>query len=560
MSSRLRFAAPAALGLGLLLATPPASIAIPGGYDPLSIPLSSNAADQTKARVCADGTGGAILAWESGATGGSNIYVQRVDAAGSVQWTHTGIALVAAQGSQWAPLICADGVGGAYVGWIDARDGDHTIDVRLQRIDAQGAAQWGTDGLVVANTQFGQILYDLIPDGSGGVIVAFGDAAAAATIRIRAQRVGPNAALPWGPNGATVSLMPGNRYDARLVSDGAGGAIVTWVDTRSGVADVFAQRVRFDGTVAWAAEGIPVNDLTGAQQHPVLTTDGAGGAIIAWEDPRGAVYGQRLDSDGNAAWAEDGAMLGDSPGSVIAPRIVSDGFGGAVVAWSNSGANANVYAQRVDASGAGLWTAAGVVICDELGTQNEAELVADGAGGAFVVWEDRRLTDDPDLYMQRLDGTGALLSGPDGTLLCGAVRWQVDPVVAALGDGAVLTAWTDMRTGARSGIRGARFTPAVVGVEPPAVSGLALAPARPNPSSGALSVEFTLPRAAHVRLALYDVAGRRVRDLLDESRAAGPQRAFVDLAAGGVAPANGVYLLRLDADGESRVRRVTVLR
>ena len=40
-----------------------------------------------------------------------------------------------------------------------------------------------------------------------------------------------------------VSLAAGEKYDVFAVSDGAGGAIVAWEDERGGDADIYVQRI-----------------------------------------------------------------------------------------------------------------------------------------------------------------------------------------------------------------------------------------------------------------------------------------------------------------------------
>jgi 1,4-alpha-glucan branching enzyme len=92
-------------------------------------------------------------------------------------------------------------------------------------------------------------------------------------------------------------------------------------------------------------------------------------------------------------------------------------------------------------------------------------------------------------------------------------------------------------------------------------SGLRLAPSRPNPARGAVSVAFELPAAAHARLELFDLRGRLVRTLVDGGRAAGTHVARWDGrdASGAPAPA-GVYFLRLTAAGATRAGRFALLR
>jgi len=87
-------------------------------------------------------------------------------------------------------------------------------------------------------------------------------------------------------------------------------------------------------------------------------------------------------------------------------------------------------------------------------------------------------------------------------------------------------------------------------------TGLALAAVTPNPASGPARVSFTLPRAAGVRLAAYDVRGREVVVLADGDFAAGPHGVSWD--ARSMRP--GVYVLRLSAGGAMRTQRVAVVR
>ena len=92
----------------------------------------------------------------------------------------------------------------------------------------------------------------------------------------------------------------------------------------------------------------------------------------------------------------------------------------------------------------------------------------------------------------------------------------------------------------------------------PSGSALVLEAPRPNPSTSAVRLAFTLPRESRVSLAVYDVAGRRVRELLSEVRAAGRHEVTWDgRDASGRAASAGVYFARLEAGGEARATRIT---
>ena len=80
--------------------------------------------------------------------------------------------------------------------------------------------------------------------------------------------------------------------------------------------------------------------------------------------------------------------------------------------------------------------------------------------------------------------------------------------------------------------------------------------AAPNPVRGQATVTFRLPEAGPVRLAVYDVRGRRVALLIDGSRPAGRHTARLDATR----LAAGAYTVRLEAAGRALMRRVTVVR
>lgn len=85
---------------------------------------------------------------------------------------------------------------------------------------------------------------------------------------------------------------------------------------------------------------------------------------------------------------------------------------------------------------------------------------------------------------------------------------------------------------------------------------LTLHPSFPNPAEGRTTIQYGLPQAETVRLAVYDMLGRRVRLLVDAPQPAGRQEATFDTSQ----LASGLYLVRLVAGDQVRTGRLTVLR
>lgn len=98
-----------------------------------------------------------------------------------------------------------------------------------------------------------------------------------------------------------------------------------------------------------------------------------------------------------------------------------------------------------------------------------------------------------------------------------------------------------------------RVTGTVSNETPAAPGGVSLF-ASPNPSSGMVRLSYALPEAAVARLTVYDVLGRAVVVIANGARAAGRYETAFDTAS--LTP--GVYLARLDTDGELTTIRFTV--
>ncbi len=90
----------------------------------------------------------------------------------------------------------------------------------------------------------------------------------------------------------------------------------------------------------------------------------------------------------------------------------------------------------------------------------------------------------------------------------------------------------------------------------------ALQPVQPNPFNPSTQLVFELPVAGPARLRVYDLSGRLVRTLVDESAvAAGRHVATWDgRDDGGRAVAAGIYVGRLDANGLTASRRMVMVK
>jgi hypothetical protein len=525
--------------------------------------------DQLGPKLVSDGAGGAIVTWYDYRGVYYHIYAQRITAAGAAEWTANGVALCTAVSGQQNPSIVSDDAGGAIVTWEDYRSG--TTDVYARKVNAAGVPQWTADGVALCTAIYGQGAPTITSDGAGGAIVAWGDNRNGDVSDIYAQRVSATGVPQWAGNGVAVCNAGNEQHFPAAVSDGAGGAIVTWWDFRNGTNyDVYAQRLNAAGVPQWTTDGVALC-TAGVDQIGLSTVpDGAGGAIVTWEDYRSGaphIYAQRVSGAGVPQWTTNGVALCTADNEQHLPAIVPDGGGGAIVAWHDNRTGDiigffHIYAQRVSGSGVPQWTKDGLALCTASIDQRQPVIVSDGAGGAIVTWYDVRGSSSWDIYAQRVSAGGVPQWMTNGVVVCSASGDQVYPSMIPDGAGGGIVTWDDYRNGTDSDIYAQRLVPAgALDVPGSSSLGLALSRPSPNPARNGTTVSFALPDAGSASIVVWDAAGRRVRTLVADERLAGKGAVRWDLLDdGGRAVPSGLYFVRLEFAGHSLVQRLVALR
>jgi hypothetical protein len=318
------------------------------------------------------------------------------------------------------------------------------------------SAMWMANGVPVCVHDSSQAAPQLVADGAGGVIIACEDRRGGSA-DVYAQRLDANGSPMWAVGGVLVYSAGNDQEKIRLVSDGAGGAILVWEDYHAGTQpDIFAQRVTAPGALAWARP-VSICAASGSQFDPRIVADGAGGAIVTWWDFRSGagtdIYAQRVNSSGAIQWALNGVAVCTNTSDQGRPDLAMAGSSSVIIAWEDyrNGWMTDIYAQRLSLAGGAGWTANGVPVCTAAArSKSQPRLVSDGTGGAIIVWADWSALTGYDLYAQRVGPTGATMWTASGVPVCVAANDQAPFDLCEDGFGGALLCWQDMRAGSGS--------------------------------------------------------------------------------------------------------------
>ncbi len=378
------------------------------------VAICTASGDQSFQTITPDGIGGAIITWQDNRTV-NGLYAQRINGAGVTQWASDGVQICT--GTIRNPMIISDGIGGAIITWQDFRSGN--VDIYAQRINAGGTVQWTSNGLAICTAANIQRYPTITSDGSSGAIIVWEDARNGINNHIYAQGINANGTVKWTNDGIAICTAPTENFAPTIISDGSAGAIVTWYTnlfvTPTDGNDIYAQRINASGVVQWIANGVAICKATGDQYQPVIISDGSAGAIISWTDQRSGtdVYAQRIDANGTLQWTTDGAAICTATNTQSFPTIASDGGAGAIITWYDfrSGANSDIYAQRINASGGLQWTTDGVAVSTAGGDQTLTSIISNSNAESIITWQDTRNGSGYDIYAQHVNANGSLATG-----------------------------------------------------------------------------------------------------------------------------------------------------
>ncbi len=371
------------------------------------------------------------------------------------QWTNdisVNKSIVTSINDQKDYSLTSDTKGGAYIIWNDKRNNILKSDIYAQRINSLGYNVWAAQGIGVCTTAADQANPSTVEDGNGGVIIAWDDSINGDR-DIYAQKLDSSGNPQWAINGVPIVVKANKQKNVKIISDGAGGAIAVWEDSLAGYWDIYAQRISTNGVIMWTATGVPVCTAIMNQKNARLVADGSGGAFIVWQDKRGGVdydiYAQHLAASGASLWAIDGVPVCSVIDKQTDPKIVSDKLGGVIITWPDkrSGLGYDVYAQRINSSGAMLWLVNGVAVCTADSSQTSIDITSDNVSGAILTWRDKRNGLYHDIYAQKINMTGTIAWPLNGVKISITALSQTSPNICGDGSGGAIITWQDSTVG-----------------------------------------------------------------------------------------------------------------
>lgn len=337
----------------------------------------------------------------------------------------------------------------------------------LSSVTSKVFSQWSTNPLInnaVCTNSGHQSNAVCLSDQKGGAIVCWEDDRNG-NKDIYAQRMNLFGVPQWLAGGVKICDASGDQNRPALCTDGNGGAIICWADNRNGIGQCWAQRIKVDGSIMWANNGVNCSPealgIVYGMLRPAIQHSGSG-AIIAMNNLNG-ICALKLDAFGSYEWGQSGGNYlrsvasGFTPNTCTDVQMCPDGGNGAHLCWSGWDGVSHghkVYAQHLQSDGSNHWSGSfGKRVCNQSeGHQKKPRICGDGVAGCEIVWEDGRrdtniVTGRPnhDIYCERLDNGGNHMWASDGNPLCTDTADQTNPSCIADTWEGMHAVWQDYR-------------------------------------------------------------------------------------------------------------------
>ena len=315
-------------------------------------------------------------------------------------------------GAQGQPDIAQDSAGNSIVVWQDRSSNGG--DVRGVLLDADGSSS-GTD-FVVNDVTAQRQEYPVVARSDEGFVVVWEGPSFDQYPEIEARRFQSDG-TPIGSSLVVNTYTPYWQYAADVTMDSNGDFVVVWHSY--GSYDVSAQSFTSNGSTV-GGEFIVNSYRTGIQWAPAVDIlNEAGDFMVVWEgqgtgDTNG-IFGHRFSSDGTEIG--DQFLVNDFPNNQQNQAdLVADGTGGALVVWrslsspGDDNSASSIQGRRFASDGTAIGNQ--FQINSYTSGSQERPKIAKGAFGDFlVVWQGEASGETGGISGQFLDSTGAPQGG-----------------------------------------------------------------------------------------------------------------------------------------------------
>ncbi len=383
-------------------------------------------------------------------------------------------------GEQVQPKVRPTADGGCYISWFDNDPNGNPpfgYDVALQRLNANGVAQFPTGGIRLADLGMSSTQdYGLDVDADGNALLSFLDDRRkfAPNVIVTVMKVSPAGEQLYGNKGREVARGQDFLGNPKVAAASDGAVVAGWIQG----SNLMFQRLSPSGRKQWGPAGITIAAPAGLT-YAFADLHGAddGSVIASWVSASGFtgpkhLLTNKISASGELLWGADHVVVFDGGSLQFGnfPPFVPDGEGGAVFGWYQV-SPLQSRAQHLLADGTEAFPHNGVAGSNNTAHDQVNPTVSyDPASGAtYLFWNE--ILEGPltnqGVSGQKFSPTGDQLWGAFGVVVQPFASSAVLGVKSVFTDAGPLVTWSSEAAFAQGTITGAKLDPSGAFLCPP---------------------------------------------------------------------------------------------
>ncbi|MCS7074413.1 MAG: hypothetical protein NZ108_08100, partial [Bacteroidia bacterium] len=245
-------------------------VAVPGSQQSWKITPSSTYGEQ-------------IITWFDDRNLESELYVQRIDWNGTMKWGKNGMSIFPKISQPESQAVAAGEGGRVWIAWISRKENpDGTL--WLMRLLPDGFTEIKPKVIInSASTEPAMLGVPATAAGKDFTLLVWADyRSGSKNADLYMQAISPQGNLLWQAEGKSLCTAPGEQTRPKILVTRDGFFWVAWVDKRGKDENIYVQRIAPDGTILFAADGIPVCTARRNQTDLSLVEGLNGRLLLTW--------------------------------------------------------------------------------------------------------------------------------------------------------------------------------------------------------------------------------------------------------------------------------------
>jgi hypothetical protein len=360
-----------------------------------------------------DNIGGTFVVWQdTKQSNTSDLFFQHINVDGGVTFRADGRRVSLLKGSKNTPVCSNVYKNTMVVLWKDLSAGNKG-DLYAQKVQTNGNILWGENGVSLFHSKNEIINYSCITDRNGFNYVAFieKDEKTPSNYILRVQKLSMDGKFVFKD---WIKIASSNfaKYSANIFSDNNGGAYILWVENENKLNQVHAHYIDSTGKIVWQKEHLNISGHYANVISYKAIQINPGLIYVCWQShiKQKKIFHQLLNSKGNVLFEQNGRSVSSGNNqSNPHPILATDST--IIISWiDENNNNKDVCVQKFKLNGKSVWNEMKIFAFDSLNSQFGQAIVSDGKGGAIIAFfEKEKSKNQPDIFIQRINKRGEFI-------------------------------------------------------------------------------------------------------------------------------------------------------